>query len=177
VVIDDASNWYIRGDGPLVAVTGVDNLIVVATDDVVLVTRKGKDQNVKALVDRLKSANRSAAIASKRVHRPCGYYDASNMGTVIRANRSLSIPLASCPFRCMHYHRAEHWVVVNGTALVTRDEQKILLHENESFYLLLGTVHRLENPGKLPLNLIEVQSGAYLGEDDIVRIEDIYERV
>lgn len=176
VVVNDARNCYLRGKGRLVAATGVDDLIVVATDDVVLVTRKGKDHNVKELVERLKDANRSAATSSNRVHRPWGYYECIEHGDRYQVKRITVRPGGKLSLQ-MHFHRAEHWVVVNGTALVTRDDEKILLRENESIYLPLGTVHRLENPGKLPLNLIEVQSGAYLGEDDIVRIDDIYQRV
>jgi mannose-1-phosphate guanylyltransferase/mannose-1-phosphate guanylyltransferase/mannose-6-phosphate isomerase len=176
VACDGARNCYLRGEGPLVAAVGVDDLIVVATDDVVLVTRKGCDQNVKRLVEQLKKESRSAAISSRRVHRPWGYYESIEQGHRYQVKRITVHPGAKLSLQ-KHFHRAEHWVVVNGTALVTRDDEQLLVRENESVYLPLGAVHRLENPGKLPLNLIEVQSGAYLAEDDIVRIDDVYQRI
>jgi len=168
-------NCYLRGDGPLVAAVGVDDLIVVATDDVVLVTRKGSDQDVKGLVERLKRENRASAVVSRRVHRPWGFYESIQQGHRYQVKRITVNPGAKLSLQ-KHFHRAEHWVVVNGTALVTRDNDQLLVRENESIYLPLGAVHRLENPGKLQLNLIEVQSGAYLAEDDIVRLEDVYQR-
>jgi mannose-1-phosphate guanylyltransferase/mannose-1-phosphate guanylyltransferase/mannose-6-phosphate isomerase len=170
-----ARNCYLRGDGPLVAAVGVDDLIVVATEDVVLVTRKGRDQDVKGLVERLKRENRSSAVVSRRVHRPWGFYESIQQGHRYQVKRITVNPGAKLSLQ-KHFHRAEHWVVVNGTALVTRDDDQLLVRENESVYLPLGAVHRLENPGKLQLNLIEVQSGAYLAEDDIVRLEDVYQR-
>ena len=176
VVCDGARHCYLRGEGSLVAAVGVDDLIVVATDDVVLVTRKGCDQNVKLLVERLKKENRTAAVTSRRVHRPWGFYESIEQGHRYQVKRITVHPGAKLSLQ-KHFHRAEHWVVVNGTALVTRDDEQLLVRENESVYLPLGAVHRLENPGKLPLNLIEVQSGAYLAEDDIVRIDDVYQRV
>jgi mannose-1-phosphate guanylyltransferase/mannose-1-phosphate guanylyltransferase/mannose-6-phosphate isomerase len=175
-VCEGVRNCYLRGEGPLVAAVGVDNLIVVATDDVVLITRKGGDQNVKNLVERLKTENRTAAVASRRVHRPWGFYESIEQGHRYQVKRITVNPGAKLSLQ-KHFHRAEHWVVVNGTALVTRDQEQLLVRENESVYLPLGAVHRLENPGKLPLDLIEVQSGAYLAEDDIVRIDDVYQRI
>jgi len=171
--VEDTRGCYLRGEGPLVAAIGVENLIVVATDDVVLVAHKDRDQDVKLLVERLKQAGRSSAVASRRVHRPWGSYESIQEGHRYQVKRITVHPGAKLSLQ-KHFHRAEHWVVVNGTALVTRDEETVLLRENESIYLPLGTVHRLENPGKFPLNLIEVQSGAYLGEDDIVRLDDVY---
>ena len=123
----------------------------------------------------MKSDGRSAAIAPRRVHRPWGFYESIHDGHRFQVKRLTVNPGGKLSLQ-KHYHRAEHWVVVNGTAMVTRDDEQILLRENESIYLPVGSVHRLENPGKLPLNLIEVQSGAYLGEDDIMRIEDVYAR-
>jgi mannose-1-phosphate guanylyltransferase / mannose-6-phosphate isomerase len=123
----------------------------------------------------LKREGRSAAVTSRRVHRPWGFYESIQEGHRYQVKCITVRPGAKLSLQ-KHFHRAEHWVVVNGTAVVTRGSEEILLRENESVYLPLGTVHRLANPGKLPLNLIEVQSGAYLGEDDIVRIEDIYQR-
>jgi mannose-1-phosphate guanylyltransferase/mannose-1-phosphate guanylyltransferase/mannose-6-phosphate isomerase len=143
---------------------------------VVLITRKGGDQNVKNLVERLKTENRTAAVASRRVHRPWGFYESIEQGHRYQVKRITVNPGAKLSLQ-KHFHRAEHWVVVNGTALVTRDQEQLLVRENESVYLPLGAVHRLENPGKLPLDLIEVQSGAYLAEDDIVRIDDVYQRI
>jgi mannose-1-phosphate guanylyltransferase/mannose-1-phosphate guanylyltransferase/mannose-6-phosphate isomerase len=175
VVALDSSGCYIRSDGPLVAAVGVENLIVVATQDAILVTPKDRDQDVKKLVDQLKVRGHSSAIQTPRVHRPWGFYQSLHTGERFQVKRITVAPGGKLSLQ-KHYHRAEHWVVVNGTALVTRDEEQILLRENESIYLPLGCVHRLENPGRVPLNLIEVQSGAYLGEDDIVRIEDLYAR-
>jgi mannose-1-phosphate guanylyltransferase/mannose-1-phosphate guanylyltransferase/mannose-6-phosphate isomerase len=171
----DTKGCYIRSDGPLIATVGLEDLIIVATADAILVAPKNRDQDVKKLVDQLKSAGHSAAIQTPRVHRPWGFYQSLHTGERFQVKRITVAPGEKLSLQ-KHYHRAEHWVVVNGTALVTRDEEQILLRENESVYLPLGCVHRLENPGRVPLNLIEVQSGAYLGEDDIVRIEDIYAR-
>jgi mannose-1-phosphate guanylyltransferase/mannose-6-phosphate isomerase len=175
-VSENARNCYLRSAGPLIAAVGVDDLIVVATDDAVLVTRSGHDHDVKRIVERLKAEKRAAAVTTRRVHRPWGFYESIQQGHRYQVKRITVKPGAKLSLQ-KHFHRAEHWVVVNGTALVTRDSEELLLRENESVYLPLGCVHRLENPGKVPLNLIEVQSGAYLEEDDIVRIEDIYERV
>jgi mannose-1-phosphate guanylyltransferase/mannose-6-phosphate isomerase len=174
-VLEKARNCYLRGEGLLVAAVGVENLIVVATDDVVLVAHRDCDQDVKRLVARLKQEGRSAAVTSRRVHRPWGFYESIQQGHRYQVKRITVNPGAKLSLQ-RHYHRAEHWVVVNGTALVTRNEETLLVRENESVYLPLGAVHRLENPGKLPLNLIEVQSGAYLAEDDIVRLADAYQR-
>lgn len=172
----DVRSCYLRGEGTMVAAVGVEDLIVVATDDVVLVAHKNSGQDVKNLVERLKKDGRSAAVTSRRVHRPWGFYESIQEGHRYQVKRITVNPGAKLSLQ-KHFHRAEHWVVVNGTALVTRDEERLLVRENESIYLPLGAVHRLENPGKLPLNLIEVQSGAYLGEDDIVRLEDVYQRL
>lgn len=175
-VAEESSGCYLRGEGILVAAIGVEDLVVVATDDVVLVTRRDRDQDVKRLVARLRTDGRSAAVSSRRVHRPWGFYESIQEGHRYQVKRITVNPRAKLSLQ-KHFHRAEHWVVVNGTAIVTRDGETLLVRENESIYLPLGAVHRLENPGQLPLNLIEVQSGAYLGEDDIVRIEDAYQRV
>lgn len=175
-IAEGARGCYLRGDGRLVAAVGVEDLIVVATDDAVLVAPRGRDADVKGLVDRLKREGRMAAVTSRRVHRPWGFYESVHQGLRFQVKRITVNPGAKLSLQ-KHYHRAEHWVVVAGTALVTRDSTITLVRENESIYLPLGCVHRLENPGKLPLDLIEVQSGAYLGEDDIVRLEDDYQRV
>jgi mannose-1-phosphate guanylyltransferase/mannose-6-phosphate isomerase len=174
-VIDGASNCYVRGEGQLVTAIGVRDLVVVATADAVLVTKKSADQRVKQIVDKLRESGREAATQTQKVSRPWGYFQSLHVGERFQVKRITVVPGAKLSLQ-KHYHRAEHWVVVNGTALVTRDSEQILLRENESIFLPLGCVHRLENPGRLPLNLIEVQSGPYLGEDDIVRIEDAYAR-
>ena len=176
VVAEDSNGCYLRSDGPLVAALGLDDLVVIATSDVVLVTRRDRDQDVNKLVARLRANGHRAATETPIVHRPWGYYQSVHAGERFQVKRITVNPGAKLSLQ-MHYHRAEHWVVVNGTALVTRDDQTALLRENESIFVPLGCTHRLENPGKMPLNLIEVQSGTYLGEDDIVRIEDVYNRV
>jgi mannose-1-phosphate guanylyltransferase/mannose-6-phosphate isomerase len=175
VVAEGATTSYLRSDGPLVAALGVEDLVVVATPDVVLVAARNRDQDVKLLVERLKAEGREAASQAPQVHRPWGFYQSVHTGERFQVKRITVNPGAKLSLQ-KHFHRAEHWVVVNGTALVTRDSEQILLRENESVFLPLGCIHRLENPGRLPLNLIEVQSGPYLGEDDIVRIEDVYAR-
>lgn len=176
VVMEDASGCYVRGEGPLVAALGVEDLIITATPDVVLVASKQRDQDVAKLVGRLKANGHRSATQTQSVHRPWGYYQSIHAGDRFQVKRITVNPGAKLSLQ-KHYHRAEHWVVVNGTAIVTRDDEEILLRENESIFVPLGCMHRLENPGKVPLNLIEVQSGPYLGEDDIVRVEDIYHRV
>ncbi|MGQ3676308.1 mannose-1-phosphate guanylyltransferase/mannose-6-phosphate isomerase [Xanthobacter sp. TB0139] len=175
VVAEDVSGCYLRGEGQLVTAIGVEDLVVVATPDVVMVTKRGRDQEVKKLVERLKVDGHAAATQTVRVHRPWGFYQSIHNGDRFQVKRITVKPGEKLSLQ-KHYHRAEHWVVVNGTALVTRDDEQILLRENESVFLPLGSVHRLENPGKVELNVIEVQSGPYLGEDDIIRFEDVYQR-
>ncbi len=176
VVLESVQNCYVRSDGMLTAVVGLADAVVVVTEDAVLVAQRGHAQHVKTLVDRLKQAGRHEAVAHNRTYRPWGFYELLIEGHRFQVKRICVVPGAKLSLQ-KHYHRAEHWVVVNGTALVTRDAETTLLHENESIYLPTGCVHRLENPGKIPLSLIEVQSGPYLGEDDIVRIEDTYGRI
>lgn len=176
VVVEDASRCYVRGEGALVAALGVEDLIITATPDVVLVASRRCDQDVAKLVARLKADGHRSATQTPSVHRPWGYYQAIHAGDRFQVKRITVNPGAKLSLQ-KHFHRAEHWVVVNGTAIVTRDDEEILLRENESIFVPLGCMHRLENPGKVPLNLIEVQSGPYLGEDDIIRVEDIYHRV
>jgi mannose-1-phosphate guanylyltransferase/mannose-6-phosphate isomerase len=176
VVLEDASGCYVRGEGPLIAALGVEDLVITATPDVVLVTARDRDQDVGKLVARLKSSGHRSATQTLSVHRPWGYYQSIHAGDRFQVKRITVNPGAKLSLQ-KHFHRAEHWVVVNGTAIVTRDDEEILLRENESVFVPLGCMHRLENPGKVPLNLIEVQSGTYLGEDDIVRVQDIYQRV
>ncbi|OYD82288.1 mannose-1-phosphate guanylyltransferase/mannose-6-phosphate isomerase [Azospirillum brasilense] len=172
----DSRGCYVRSeDGALVALLGMEDAVVVATEDAVLVAAKDRAQDIKPLVEHLKAQGRDEPRQHRRVHRPWGYYQSLHAGDRFQVKRLTVAPGARLSLQ-KHYHRAEHWVVVNGTALVTRGEEQILLRENESVYIPLGTMHRLENPGKVPLNLIEVQSGAYLGEDDIVRVDDHYGR-
>ncbi len=175
VIAKDSQRCYLRTDEMLLAVAGLEDVIVVVNEDAVLVAAKNRVQDVKAIVQDLKSANRPEAVSHQRIYRPWGYYQSLHSGERFQVKRITVKPGAQLSLQ-KHYHRAEHWVVVNGTALVTRGDESILLRENESVYLPLGINHRLANPGKLPLNLIEVQSGAYLGEDDIVRFEDDYGR-
>jgi mannose-1-phosphate guanylyltransferase/mannose-1-phosphate guanylyltransferase/mannose-6-phosphate isomerase len=175
VITHDSHNCYVRSENHLAAVVGLDDAVVVVTDDAVLVADKNRVQDVKAVVEQLKRAGRPEPLSHRKVHRPWGSYESLTIGERFQV-KCLSV-LPGCRLSLQkHHHRAEHWVVVSGTALVTRGEEEILLRENESVYIPLGTVHRLENPGKIPVNIIEVQSGAYLGEDDIVRIEDVYGR-
>lgn len=172
----DTRNSYLRSDGPLVATLGVEDLVVIATADAVLVARKGCDQKVKELVAALRADRHPAALSSPLVHRPWGHFQMIEAGERYQVKRITVNPGAKLSLQ-KHFHRAEHWVVVNGTAVVTRDGESLLLKETESIFLPMGCVHRLENPGRIPLNLIEIQSGAYLGEDDIVRFEDLYARL
>lgn len=175
VLVEQSRNCYVRSEGILTAAVGVENLVVVVTDDAVLVTQRDRTQDVKLIVDRLRREKRSELTTHERVHRPWGYYQTIQKGDRFQVKRLTIKPGGKLSLQ-KHYHRAEHWVVVNGTALVTRGEETLLFHENESVYIPLGSLHRLENPGKVPLCLIEVQSGGYLGEDDIVRLEDTYGR-
>jgi mannose-1-phosphate guanylyltransferase/mannose-1-phosphate guanylyltransferase/mannose-6-phosphate isomerase len=175
VVIENSHNSYARSDGMLTALLGVKDLIVVTTQDAVLVAHKNEAQNVKKIVDRLKKAKRPEADTHNRTYRPWGFYESLIQGDRFQVKRIVVWPGQKLSLQ-KHFHRAEHWVVVAGCANVTRDAETTLLQENESIYLPLGCVHRMENPGRIPLTLIEVQSGAYLGEDDIVRFEDTYGR-
>lgn len=174
-ILEGAENCYVRSDGILTAVVGLKDAVVVVTQDAVLAMDRGHAQDVKKVVDRLKAAKRSEAVAHNRTYRPWGYYESLIQGDRFQVKRIVVTPGRQLSLQS-HFHRAEHWVVVNGTARVTRDAETLIVRENESVYLPLGCVHRLENPGKIPLTLIEVQSGAYLGEDDIVRLQDTYGR-
>ena len=171
----ETTNSYVRSNGPMVATLGVTNLIVVATDDAVLVAAKSADQKVSELVKTLKRNGIVAATQSPWVHRPWGHYQSVDAGDRFQVKRITVNPGARLSLQ-RHQHRAEHWVVVNGTATVTRDNEELTVLENESVFLPKGCVHRLENREQTPLNLIEVQSGSYLGEDDIERIEDDFAR-
>lgn len=159
----------------LLATVGLQDVIVVETADAVLVAHKDRAQEVKEIVNRLKRERRAEHVTHRRVHRPWGHYEGIDVGARFQVKRITVNPGASLSLQ-MHHHRAEHWIVVKGTARVTRGEEVFLLGENQSTYIPLGTRHRLENPGTIPLEMIEVQSGSYLGEDDIVRFEDAYNR-
>jgi mannose-1-phosphate guanylyltransferase len=180
VVIGDVisratSNCYLQSTHKLLATLGVDNLVVVDTPDAVLVANKDQIQDVKKIVDQLKQQGRDEYRIHREVYRPWGKYDSIDMGERFQVKRITVNPGAKLSVQ-MHHHRAEHWIVVSGTAKVTRGDEHYLVGENQSTYIPLGVVHALENPGKIPLEMIEVQSGAYLGEDDIVRFEDKYGR-
>jgi mannose-1-phosphate guanylyltransferase/mannose-6-phosphate isomerase len=176
ILASNVERSYLRSEnGPLVAVEGVSDLVVVATDDAVLVTSRERAQNVKVLVDALKRQQRPEHSLHSTVHRPWGTYRSIDHGNRFQVKRIMVSPGAQLSLQ-YHHHRAEHWIVVEGTARVTRGDDVFLLHENESTYIPAGETHRLENPGVVPLRLIEVQSGSYLGEDDIVRVEDTYGR-
>ncbi|MDE2156343.1 MAG: mannose-1-phosphate guanylyltransferase/mannose-6-phosphate isomerase [Xanthomonadaceae bacterium] len=172
----DSRNSLLRShDRHLLAALGIDDLIVVTTPDATLVAHRDRAQDVKKVVDRLKAAGRTEHSLHRVVHRPWGSYDSLEAGDRFQVKRIAVKPGASLSLQ-KHHHRAEHWIVVSGTAEVTCDDKVFLLGENQSTYIPLGSVHRLRNPGKVALELIEVQSGSYLGEDDIVRLDDVYGR-
>ena len=175
VLAERMTNSYIRSEGRLVAAVGLDNVVVVATDDAVLVADANSAAEVSGIVAKLRGQNRSESQQHVTCHRPWGHYRSVDAGDRFQVKRITVKPGAKLSLQ-KHYHRAEHWVVVHGTAMVQRGEERMLVRENESVYIPIGTEHRLENPGKLPLQLIEVQSGPYLGEDDIVRVSDSYGR-
>ncbi|MCB1647809.1 MAG: cupin domain-containing protein, partial [Pseudomonadales bacterium] len=171
-----SSNNYVNSSSRLVAMVGVENLVVVETPDAVLVASKDKVQDVKTVYNQLKADSRRTETQSHRmVYRPWGAYDSIDSEEGFQVKRITVKPGASLSLQ-KHHHRAEHWIVVAGTAEVTRGEETFTVNKNESTYIPIGEVHRLKNPGKIPLKLIEVQSGEYLGEDDIVRFEDVYGR-
>ena len=175
VVMVGCHNTLAISEGRLLACLGVDDMIVVQTPDAVLVAHKSKTQEVKEIVDHLKREGRTEGLLHRKVYRPWGSYDGVDVGERFLVKRIVVKP-GSCLSLQMHHHRAEHWIVVRGTAKVTRGDSTFLVSENESTFIPLGTQHRLENPGRIPLEMIEVQSGSYLGEDDIVRFEDVYGR-
>ena len=176
VLLEHAQNCYVRSDGIVTAVVGLQDVITVVTEDAVLVTHRDRAQDVKKVVERLRDAGRPEALAHNRSYRPWGFYESLIQGDRFQVKRIVVQPGHLLSLQ-KHYHRAEHWIVVAGTAVVTRDGEEVMVRENESIYLPLGTIHRLSNPGRIPLTLIEVQSGPYLGEDDIVRYEDSYNRL
>lgn len=175
VMLDNCNDSYFRSDSRLLAAIGVDNLVVVETADAVLVADRSSVQDVKRIVNRLKDQKRPEVSQHRRVYRPWGSYESLVMSERFQVKRIVVNPGQTLSLQ-MHHHRAEHWVVVHGTAEVTCEDRVFMLGEDESTYIPLGHKHRLANPGRIPLELIEVQSGAYLGEDDIVRYEDIYGR-
>lgn len=175
VMVNGSSGCYLQSPHKLLAVLGVEDLVIVDTPDALLVAAKDKIQDVKKIVDQLKKQGRDEYKIHREVYRPWGKYDSIDMGERFQVKRITVNPGAKLSVQ-MHHHRAEHWIVVSGTARVSRGEEHYLVTENQSTYIPLGTVHALENPGKIPLEMIEVQSGTYLGEDDIVRFEDKYGR-
>jgi mannose-1-phosphate guanylyltransferase / mannose-6-phosphate isomerase len=175
VIAEDTRDSFVFSESRLVATVGLDSHVVVETKDAVLVAPRDRVQDVKALVARIKAAGRSEHSLHREVFRPWGSYDSVESGERYQVKRLSVNPGASMSLQ-LHHHRAEHWIVVSGTARITRNDEVFLLEENESTYIPLGAKHRIENPGKIPLHIIEVQSGSYLGEDDIVRFEDRYGR-
>ena len=171
----DSTGCIVHSDGQLVAAAGVKDMVIVTTSDAVMVVPRARAQEVRELVNKVKAAKRPEATDHKRVHRPWGYYESIDMGERFQVKRIVVIPGGVLSLQ-KHRHRSEHWVVVRGTAEVTIGDQIRPVHENESIYIPIGSVHRMANRGKIPLELIEVQTGSYLGEDDIERIEDIYKR-
>jgi len=175
VVLENCSGSYVHASSRLIAAVGLKDYVVVETKDAVLVAPMNQVQDVKALVTRIKKEGRSEHLLHREVFRPWGSYDSIDFGDRFQVKR-LTVKPGACMSLQLHHHRAEHWIVVSGTARITRGEEVFLLEENQSTYIPVGTKHRIENPGKIVLNMIEVQSGSYLGEDDIVRFEDIYGR-
>ena len=175
VISEGSRNCYLRSEHRLVVGLGVENLVVVETDDAVLIAERSQAQNVKAIVQQLEADGSSEGKAHRRIYRPWGHYTSIVEGSRWQVKRISVKPGASLSLQ-MHHHRAEHWVVVRGTALVEKNGVEELIGENQSTYIPLGAQHRLSNPGKIPVEMIEIQSGAYLGEDDIVRLEDVYGR-
>jgi len=176
VLAVDTEQTFIRGNGRLITTLGVKDLVIVDTGDAVLIADKGRVQDIRGLVAKLKALGRTEHDTHSRVHRPWGFYESIEAGDRYQVKHLMVKPGASLSLQ-MHHHRAEHWVVVKGTARIVLGNREMLLSENESTYIPIGTTHRLENPGKVPLSIIEVQSGCYLGEDDIIRMDDRYGRL
>ena len=175
VVAEEVSNCYLRGENRMIAGVGIHNLVVVESADAVLVADKSKAQDIKKIVETLKASGRNEHLHHVRVYRPWGNYESLDSSERFQVKRIVVKPGASLSLQ-MHQHRAEHWVVVKGTATIIRGEEELVLHEDQSVYIPMGTKHRLFNSGLIPLEIIEVQTGSYLGEDDIVRFEDVYGR-
>lgn len=175
VCLKDVNRCFVHASSRLVTAVGLDNCVIVETKDAVFVAPRNHVQQVKVLVDQLKSDNRIETVSHKKVFRPWGFYEDVDISERFLVKRITVKPKAKLSLQ-KHYHRAEHWVVVKGTALVTRGDEQFILKEDQSTYIPLGTLHRLENPGKIPLELVEVQSGSYLAEDDVIRLDDVYGR-
>ena len=175
VMVRDVHNAYIRADRSLVAAIGLDDVTIIETADAVLVASRERVDEVSEIVARLREEGRAEHASHVRVHRPWGYYETVDAGERFQV-KHLNVKPGGRLSLQLHHHRAEHWVVVRGTAQVTRGDEEILLTENQSTYIPIGVQHRLANPGEIDLDIIEVQSGAYLGEDDIVRLDDVYGR-
>ena len=175
VMLEQVGNSYVRAESRMVAAIGVEDMIIVETADAVMVAPKSQAQQVKRIVERLQDGERGEHLNHTRVFRPWGWFEQRDVGERFQVKRIMLKPGAKISLQS-HQHRSEHWVVVNGTARVTRGEDVLTLHENQSTYIPAGMVHRLENPAAEPLHIVEIQSGAYLGEDDIVRLEDVYKR-
>lgn len=176
VLLQDCHNTLALSEGRLIACVGLKDMVVVETADAILVSHKNSTQDVKKIVDTLKKQGRTEGSIHRKVFRPWGWYDRVDAGDRFQVKRIVVKPQGILSLQ-MHHHRAEHWIVVSGTARVTCGDKNTLVSENQSIYIPLGTLHRLENPGCMPMELIEVQSGSYLGEDDIVRFEDVYGRL
>jgi len=176
VLTENVQNSYLRTENHLLSVIGLDNIVVVATNDATLIADKNSVHDLKGMIKQLKDQKRTELTCHTRVYRPWGYYQCIDKGERFQVKRLMIKPGAKTSVQ-IHFHRSEHWVVVQGTATILRGDDTLLIHENESVYLPMGIKHRVENPGKIPLHLIEVQSGSYLGEDDIVRLEDAYGRI
>jgi len=171
----NTSDSFLMAGNKLLVTVGVENLVVIETDDAVMIASKDRVQDVKDAVEQLKQQQRPEATLHRKVYRPWGYYHCIEQGERHQTKRIVVNPGAKLSLQ-KHHHRAEHWIVVKGTAMVTRGDEKILLTENESTYIPLGVTHCLHNPGVIPLEIVEVQSGSYLGEDDIIRFQDDYGR-
>jgi mannose-1-phosphate guanylyltransferase/mannose-6-phosphate isomerase len=174
-ILADTKNTFVHSSSRLVSTVGVDNLVIIETADAILIADKSQSQHVKKIVNQLVQNNRQEDTLHRKVHRPWGWYDSIDEGARFKVKRIQVKPGASLSLQ-KHAHRAEHWVVIKGTAEVTCGDKTFMLTENQSTYIPLGAMHRLANPGSIPLEIIEVQSGSYLGEDDIVRFEDTYGR-
>jgi len=175
VLTHDVKESYINSESSLITAVGVERFVIVETKDAILVSPRDRVQDVKKIVKQLKDNNRDEPVTHRKVYRPWGSYETMDIEQRFQVKRITVKPGAKLSLQ-KHYHRAEHWTVVSGAAIVTKGEEEMLLKEDQSTYIPLGTMHRLENPGKIPLELIEVQSGSYLGEDDIVRFDDVYGR-
>ena len=176
VITVDSKNSYFHSEDKLIAAIGIENLVVIDTKDALMIAPKDRVQDVKLVVDQLKKQERKEVEEHRKAYRPWGHYDSVDAGERHQTKRIIVKPGGKLSLQ-KHHHRAEHWIIVKGTALVTRGEEQVLLSENESTYIPLGMVHRLENPGVIPLEIVEIQSGSYLGEDDIIRFDDTYGRV